>query len=432
MNYSQAYKQLFSLEKFGINLGLERISTLLSKLGNPQNDLKFIHIAGTNGKGSTSTMLANVLCHSGYKTGLFTSPEVLCFREYLQINGEMISEEEFAICAKEVYKHIDFKNEKDCPTFFEAKTAIAFIWFKLKKCDIVCLEVGMGGEYDSTNIIPPPLMQIITSISLDHTNILGTNIESIARTKAGIIKGAVTVSYPLQEESVLKILQERCHQVGSTLLLPDLKELSIPDLNWQANTFYYRGILYNKSLSGNFQVYNALTVIKASEALQKLGYQITSNDILYALENSYISARMEIISKTPLVILDGSHNPSGARALETSLSQMKNTNITIIMGVLKDKDYNLMVRNISRFANQFIAVTPNNPRALNAKELANIAQTFCPNVACFEDKHMAIKNAMSSLDNTDTLIVCGSLYLASELRTILLDEINHYSSSTKF
>ncbi|HHX61612.1 MAG TPA: bifunctional folylpolyglutamate synthase/dihydrofolate synthase [Epulopiscium sp.] len=425
MTYNEAHEQLLCLEKFGINLGLKRIKALLAKLNNPQNDVKFIHIAGTNGKGSTSTMLANVLSRSGYKTGLFTSPEVLCFREYLQINGEMISEEEFARCAKEVYQCVDFKNEEECPTFFEVKTAIAFVLFKFKKCDIVCLEVGLGGEYDSTNIIPPPLMQIITSISLDHTDILGSNIESIARTKAGIIKGGVTVSYALQQESVFEILKERCLEVGSTLLIPDLKELSASNLNWQADTFCYGGILYKKSLYGTFQIYNALTVITAAEALQTLGYHITSNDILYALENSFIPARMEILSKAPLVILDGSHNPNAIKALEKSLSQMKNTNITIIMGVLKDKDYNLMLKNISRFATRFIAVTPNNPRALNSKDLAHMAKSFCLDVSYFTDNRIAIKNVISNLCHTDTLVVCGSLYLASEVRTILIEEIDN-------
>lgn len=423
MTYDQAYEQLFSLEKFGINLGLKRMESLLEKLGNPQNDVKFIHIGGTNGKGSTSTMLANILSHSGYKTGLFTSPEVICLREYMQIDGQMIQEEEFARCARVVYDQIDFDSAQECPTFFEVKTAIAFVWFKMKQCDIVCLEVGLGGAEDSTNIILPPVMQIITAINLDHTDILGSTLASIARIKAGIIKGGVTISYALQEEDALAILKEKCLESGSSLLIPDVDKLSIPHRNWQSDTFHYEGVEYHKSLPGNFQIYNALTVITAAQALQGLGYKITHEDILYGLGHTFIPARMEILSKAPLVILDGSHNPSAVKALETSLSQMKNTKITIIMGVLADKDYHPMLKDIGPFAANFIALTPSNPRGLSGKDLAAYAKAFCPRVSYEADHRVAIKQALLALGPSDTLVVCGSLYLASEIRPILIEEI---------
>ena len=421
MNYNEALQCLFSKGTFGHKLGLERIQKILDKMGNPQNNLKFIHIAGTNGKGSTSTMLSNILIHSGYKTGLFISPYVVCFRERMQINGQMISEEEFASIAKYVYdcsNQIDLNGES--LTQFETLTAIAFEWYKRKNCDYVCLEVGMGGRFDPTNIIPKPILQIITSISFDHTAILGDTIEKIAFEKAGIIKGGTTILYPLQKINAIEVIKKKCEETGSKLVIPDVNKLSITNNSWQKDDFIYNGLKYHKSLKGEFQIYNCITVIEAAKQLQNQNLLITDNDIKFGIENTYFPARTEVLSKKPLIILDGSHNSGGIKALEQTLKSLPNHPITIIMGVLADKNYNDILNTVIKYADNFIAVTPNNPRALKAETLCQIAKSICENSYSCDDLNNALEFAISKTGDEGALVVCGSLYLASEIRPLII------------
>ncbi|MDF2838880.1 MAG: folC [Evtepia sp.] len=424
MNYSEAMEHINALSRFGINLGLKRISVLLEAMGNPQNELRFIHVAGTNGKGSVSTMLSNILIQSGYKTGLFISPYVLCFRERMQISGEMISEDDFAECASFVFhcaKSIASMGEE--LTQFEIETAIAFEWFKRERCNFVCLEVGLGGRFDSTNIIPPPVLQIITSISMDHTAILGETIEQIAFEKAGIIKGGTTVLYPLQHDEAFKVIETQCKETNSALVQPDINLLSITNDHWLDSEFVFDGVRYKKSLPGNFQNYNCITVITAAEQLIKQNIKISEDAIKYGIEHTRFPARMEIMSKEPLIILDGAHNPDGAKALEETLKELSARSITIIMGVLQDKDYDEILQTIGKYADQMIAVTPNNPRALNCKELQSKAKKWCNHVRSYENLSAAVHEALLELTKDAALIICGSLYLASEVRPILLERL---------
>lgn len=425
MNYTEAMEQLISLSRFGINLGLKRITALLEQMENPQNALQFVHVAGTNGKGSISTMLSNMLIHSGYQTGLFISPYVLCFRERMQIGGEMISEEEFADCAAFVYDcATQLPSELESPTQFEMETAIAFEWYKRRKCDIVCLEVGLGGRFDSTNVIQMPLLQIITSISLDHTAILGDTIEKIAYEKAGIIKGGTTVLYPIQQEPVRQVVKEQCQETNSHLIEPDLTKLDISNHHWRKSTFTYEGKEYQKSLPGTVQIYNGITAITAAQQLQKQGFCLSESDIKFGIEHTYFPARMEVLSEKPLVILDGSHNPDGARALEQTLMDLFEQPLTIIMGVLQDKDDSSILEIVGKYAQRIVTVTPNNPRAMQADELAKKAKTVCDNVCAYEDIQSAVEDTLKGLSSGDVLIVCGSLYLASEARPVLLEKLS--------
>lgn len=339
MNYEEALCYLASLSRFGMHLGLSRIAALLDKLGNPQEDLTFVHIAGTNGKGSVSSMLAKILTHSGRRTGLFLSPYVLCFRERMQIDGQMISEEEFAAHASLARHWVDaLAAAGESPTQFELETAIAFLWYRQRGCAIVCLEVGLGGRFDASNVIAPPALQIITAIGLDHTAILGDSIEKIAFEKAGIIKGGSTILYPLQEAAAYAVVQAKCDAVGSQLISPNLAALHIHCEHWLKGSFSYEGLLYRKSLPGAVQVYNCLTVIEAAKQLQRQGHVLTAEDIRFGIEHTSIPARMELLSRTPLVILDGAHNPDGARALEATLQDLAPRPIILLMGLLADKD----------------------------------------------------------------------------------------------
>ena len=421
LKYSEALGKLEGLGKFGMKLGLERISAILEAMGNPQDSLKIVHVAGTNGKGSTSTMISNTLIHAGYKTGLFISPYVLCFRERMQVNAQMISEEDFAEVASYVFDIAE--NIKVELTQFEIETAIAFEWYKRMQCDFVVLEVGLGGRYDSTNVIKTPLVQVIASISMDHTGVLGDTIEKIAMEKAGIIKGNDTIIYPIQKPEAMKVLIDKCNSVKSRYTIPEIESLKVLDEGWEKKRFIYDGVEYEKSLNGEFQLYNAITVIEACRALRRRNIDIKEEDVRYAIAHTYFPARMEVLSKKPLVILDGSHNPDGATALETSLKKLKDKNITVIMGVLADKDYSDILTKVATYASKFVAVTPNNPRALTAKELSEKAAEFCDNCIYYEDVAKAVDETVDGLNESDVLISCGSLYLASETRELLIKKL---------
>jgi len=424
MNYEEAMERLSEHGRFGIQLGLGRISALLAEMGNPQNTLRFIHIAGTNGKGSTATMLSNILKHSGLRTGLFISPYVLCFRERMQLNGEMISEEAFSDCAAFVFACLDQLGEVERPTQFELETAIAMEWYRRCACDYVCLEVGLGGRFDSTNVIPPPLLQIITSIGMDHTAILGETIEEIAFEKAGIIKGGTTVLYPLQDSGARAVIEARCEETGSQLVQPELSRLHDVKADDFFSTFTYDGVTYRKSLPGRVQVYNCLTVITAARALQRLGVALSEEDIRFGIEETHVPARMEVLWRVPLIMLDGSHNPDGALALEQSLQAYSHRPITLMMGVMQDKDAKGMLQSLGKLARRFIAVTPDQQRAMPAQSLAQEARAICPEACYYDDLSKAVQETLDRLTADDLLLVCGSLYLASEVRPMLLEGIN--------
>ena len=423
----QAMEYLNSLAVFGIKPGLERLTYLLDKMGNPQKKLKFIHIAGTNGKGSTSVMTANILQMGSYKTGLYISPYVLCFRECMQINGDMISKKELTECAMYVKKYADaMLFDFESPTQYEVETAIAFEWFMRQNCDVVCLEVGLGGRFDATNVIDKPLLQVITAISLDHTAILGDTIEKIAFEKAGIIKGATTILYPLQDKVVEQVIKKRCHEENSELIIPDISKIEISDNSWMKNSFSYKGVNIEKSLSGLFQIYNAVTVYEMIQALNKKGFAISKESVYEGIKNTFFPARMEIISQKPLVILDGAHNPSGIAALETTLKYFKDKKINIMMGMLADKNYEAALGVIAPYASNFIAVTPPNSRALSGLTLSESASKHCKNVLYKDDFKDAVIYALQKTGAKDVLIICGSLYLASAIRPILIEEMHKY------
>ena len=422
MDYNEAMQSLQLLDKFGIHLGLERIKKLLLNMGNPQDKLKFIHIAGTNGKGSASTMIANILTAAGYRTGLFTSPYVISFLETYKIDGEMIPENEFAECTEFVLNKAKISDvDGEYPTKFEVMTAIAFEWFYRRKCDYVCLETGMGGKEDSTNVIQAPLLQVIMSISLDHVGVLGNNLKEIAEQKAGIIKGGTTVIYPLQDEDVFEVIEKKCNDTNGKYIIPDIKKLEHTEMR---NDFVYKGGKYVKSLLGEIQVYNCITAIEAAIQLRKLGLHISDENISSAVHDTVLPARTEVLSEKPFVFIDGSHNPDGAKALAQVLDKIKKKKtgrMRMIMGVLADKDYKQIIKLIVPYASDFIAVSPNNVRALPAEKLCAQAKAYCSSACYTQDFNEAVSKAFEGLDENDAIIVCGSLYLSADMRPLLID-----------
>nr|WP_314465329.1 folylpolyglutamate synthase/dihydrofolate synthase family protein [uncultured Clostridium sp.] len=418
--------KLNSLAKYGINLGLERIEKLLNNMGNPQKKLKYIHIAGTNGKGSTCTILSYILKESGYKTGLFISPYILNFNETMQINNLPIPHNQLESCGEYVFSCWENSCVKgEYPTQFEVITAIAFEWFYRSGCNFVCLECGLGGKEDSTNIIPPALLQIITSVSLDHMGILGNTLEQITMHKAGIIKGGITICYPLMHPDALNIIKHKCDEAHSRLIVPSLQHLTVMEDTFLENSFIYKEQQYIKSMTGRFQIYNCITAITAAFTLAEMGFSIQQRAITEGVKNAKIPARQEIIRTSPLVLLDGCHNPEGAKALQDSLYKLPSQRLTVIMGVLADKDYNVMVKEIASLAHHFIAVTPDNPRALASQSLALTAKAYCSNVYNFDEMRQALDFATEITMQSDSICVCGSLYLAQQIRPLLLQQFKN-------
>lgn len=424
MNCNEAIKYIHSLEKFGIKPGMERIRALCNALGNPQEKLKIIHVAGTNGKGSTSTMISNILRKSGYNTGLFISPYVSDFRERIQFNGNMIEKKELAECVERVKTVIDsLSSEGIQPTEFEALTATAFCYFEKKNCDFVVLEVGLGGRLDSTNIINAPYVSVITSISLDHTAILGDTIEAIAVEKCGIIKfGAETVAYPFQDEKAMEIIRNTCDKKCNSLRIPDVSLLKVGEEKIDGTDVEYTGIYYKLPLAGRHMVYNSVTAIEAVKSLGRFNIDITDEAIKLGIESSVMPARMELIKKKPIIILDGGHNEGCANALADYMRKhIGGKKIVMLSSLMTDKDYECYLRTVLPFAETFIATKADVPRALASNELMKTASAFCKNCHDIPEPVKAVKAAVNITQPDDALVICGSFYLAGEIREYLLN-----------
>lgn len=412
MNYGETLNYIHSLGKFSKPAGLERISLALKILYNPQNNFKSIHIAGTNGKGSVSAMLAKVFRMAGYKTGLFISPFVIDFRERIQINGEFISEKDLAEYSQRV---IDTGVEM---TEFEFITAVAFSYFSDKKCDIVIAETGLGGRFDATNTLTNVAAAVITKIGLDHIGVLGDTVEKIAAEKCGIIKDCpVTVTSANQRHEALSVIE------GSSkrLVTPDLSQLTVLNCDQNGSSIIYMNREYEISLVGEYQIENALTVI---ETVKNSGYDIPYETVKAALANTFFPARAEIIRKKPLVMLDGAHNADGGAELSKILKKQGGKAVALI-GVMRDKDYNAVLSATLPFCRAAVAVTVEDmPRSLDCNTLAVAANEYCP-TATAESYDEAIKTA-ALIAGEDPVFVFGSLYLAGGIRQKLIDYYKNF------
>lgn len=394
MDYLNALDYVHRIPRFVRPLGNEKLGGLLRLLGNPQDDLKFIHVAGTNGKGSVCAMTAEILVNAGYKTGLFTSPFIEVFNERIRVNGEMIEDDTLA---KYITRVADVMETNDMQVSeFAFITAVAFLYFKDMECDIVVLETGMGGRLDATNIITTPICCALTSISLDHTAYLGDTLEEIAREKCGIIKEGVTV-VTAPNEAVIDIIKAEAEKMNAPLRVGDAKLSPV----------------YPVALKGEYQRENMAVAIEIINVLINAGFNINEENIREGFKNVKWQGRYEFI--TPDIIIDGGHNPDGVRMLKKSLLK-ENRSITLVMAMCADKSYKECIEDIVPIAQNVIATEIAMDRALKAEEI----KTVCDGVGISCEIERDVKKAIEKAIATGNLVcICGSLYLAGEARGIV-------------
>ena len=421
MTAQEAVAYIHSITWMGSKPGLERTQELLRIMGNPEKSLKFIHIAGTNGKGSTAAMSASILQKAGYKVGLFTSPCIFKFNERIQINGAHISDEDLAAVTafvKPLAASMD-----DHPTEFELVSCIGFEYFKRKGCDIVVLEVGMGGALDSTNVIDVPEVAVITNIGLDHTVFLGNTLAEIATTKAGIFKeGGSAVIYPGEPE-VEQVLETICRQRHMTLRKADFAGLVSISHSLEGQTFHCgsRKDLF-LPLLGAHQMKNAAVVLAIMDTLIQKGWHISEEHIRQGLAQVSWPGRFDIARKDPLFIIDGGHNPQCIEALVGNIRDyLVGRRVVALTGVLADKDYGEMFRPVMGLVEQFVCITPPSPRKLEATELAlHLQKAGCIATPC-DTIAQGVKKAIE-LAGTDGMVLCfGSLYSIAEIHAGLAE-----------
>lgn len=415
MDYREAREYIYSLEGRGMVFGLDTMRALMQALGNPQERLKFIHIAGTNGKGSVLAYLSTILKEAGYRTGLYCSPALFSYEEKIQVNGQNISKQMVAEGLTEIRNVIE--TLQISPTVFEIETALAFWFFEKEACEIVVLETGLGGDLDATNIVTTTICSVITSISFDHKKILGNTLEEIAAHKAGIIKKNTPVVMLKQSEEAELVIQKRCEELHCKLVEADGKDARILFATVRSQVIFYKK--YEKLLThllGVFQADNIAVVIETIEVLRSLGYLITDQQLRDGIAHTRWRGRMERISSSPLIFMDGAHNPDGAYKLKKSLEQyFAGDKYHLIIGVLADKDYQAMLEILLPKAKDVITITPEVKRALPAQTLKEAVKSIMPliNVKAVsslkEAWNMAVKR------EGEVTVICGSLSFLGEL-----------------
>ena len=394
--------------------GLSRTYELLEVLGNPQDALKFVHVAGSNGKGSTCAMLSSILSKSGLKTGFYLSPHLSGFCERFQIDGAQISEEDFIDTTRRVAAAADSLD--DHPSQFEISTAIAFLYFKTQSCDIVVLEVGMGGILDSTNVIKAPELAVICNIGLDHTDFLGSTLAEIAKNKAGIIKpGCEVVCYEMASEA-LSIIENRCNELSTPLHISKFDSLSYLSRSLKSQSFSYEGTNYSISLLGKHQCKNASVVIDAVKVLRSRGWKISEDALRSGLRNARWPARFEILSLNPIFILDGGHNPQCASSIAQAISDyLPKQKLRLIIGMLADKNVSEVVDILAPNVSEFYCLTPDSDRAMPADELTALIMSKGLSAKSYSSSEECLSELLESVSE-QAIMAFGSLYLAGELR----------------
>ena len=424
MTPDEAVNYYHSLEKFGIMPGLERINLLCDRLGSPHKKLKFIHVAGTNGKGSTCSALASVLHKAGYKTGLYTSPYVIDFRERIQLDMQMISPDDLVFCTLKVKEAIEQLNREDVKiTEFEAVTAAAFLYYAEKNCDFVVMETGLGGRFDATNIISSPICSIITSVSFDHVGVLGDSLSKIAFEKSGIIKkNSPVITGSEQPGEVLDVIKTQAEKMNSSVILRNSRELFSIIIEGITGTDVScsEGRVHIPFI-GRHQLDNMALVTGAVGIIRESGYAVSDEAVREGIAAARIPARVEVISSEPLVILDGSHNDGSTAALGDILRRyLSGKRIVAVMGMMADKDCRKSLSNLVPCFAEVFTVRPSNPRSMEAADLAGIVRDFGVECTPCETVTEGIEKAYSVIDGYDLMIVCGSLYLAGDVRAELI------------
>lgn len=432
MTYNEAMEYITGLKKFGSNYGLERTERLLELLGNPHKKLKCVHIAGTNGKGSTAAMITKILRGAGYKTGMYTSPCLEEFEERIQINGENIKKENLAELTARVRHAADRVLEEglDQPTEFEVVTAIMFLYFYEEKTDYAVIEVGLGGRLDSTNVMTPKV-SVIASISFDHTNILGNTLEEIALEKAGIIKEKVPVVLYPQKSEAEKVILEKAEKMHSRVYKVKRDEAELIKINYEdpSQSVQVKGIenIYNIKLPllGEHQILNLALAVRAVEVLFKTEHiKIDKNMLENSLKDVKWIGRLETLNKKPLLVIDGAHNIDGITSLRKNVERyFKYDKIYLLLGILADKQVSEMIDVIAPIAYKITALTPHNERAESAEELKKEIEKVNPNVTASDDYEEALKLVLREAGENDLILISGSLYMIGDMRKIITKNV---------
>ncbi len=403
MNYTEALNYIHSIPKFRRPLGNENLEKLLFSLGDPHKRLKYVHIAGTNGKGSTAALIESILRAAGYKTGLYTSPYIETFNERIRVNGENIPDDSLALYASRVRRAME---NADAPVSeFAFVTALAFLYFDELDCDAVVLEAGMGGRLDATNVIEDSLVSVICSIGLDHTRYLGDTAEDIAFEKCGIIReGSAVVSYP-NDAAAQSVIRRAANEKKARLIVADKARAA-------ENGFIYKGKTYPLSLRGAYQPQNAASALEAVNVLRARGFDISDEAVQNGLQNARWAARFEFLSED--LVIDGGHNPDGVKVLLGSLLALKRP-FVLVTAMMEDKDYESCARIIAPYARAVWTTELDMPRCLSAERLADAVRKVNPRVTVNKNAVSAVADALKAADGALTCVY-GSLYLAGEIR----------------
>lgn len=428
MNYSESLKYMEETHKFGIRLGLDNTKKLLELLGNPQNNLNIIHVAGTNGKGSVCSFISSVLRESGYKVGLYTSPYLETFTERIRVNGENISKEDVARIVTIIKEKIEIMVEDgfSYPTEFEIVTAMAFYYYNEQKVDYVALEVGLGGRYDSTNIISNPLATVIVSISLDHIGILGDTVGKIAYEKAGIIKENSNVIVYKQCVEAENVIKEVCKDKNANYIEVNFDDIDVKksDIYSQVYDCNIMGEKYENieiKLIGDHQINNSILALNVIKFLKESkNVKIPQEAIRKGLLDTRWPGRIEKIKENPMFIIDGAHNEDGAKSLARALDKnFKGKNITLLLGMLEDKDIDGVLEILMPIFNKVVTTTPENPRAINSDKLKEKVSKYISNVTSKTKIKDAVEYTLSTAKEDEIIISAGSLYMIGEVRSLV-------------
>lgn len=413
MNYQESRKYIEDSQKYGSVLGLDNMRELMGRLGNPQDKLKIIHVAGTNGKGSVIAYLYTVLREAGYRVGRYISPALYSYRERMEISGEAVSREDFAICLSRTAQAISQMTEEGLPhpTPFEIETAVAFLFFEMKKCELVLLEVGMGGSLDATNIIKTPVLSVLASISIDHIGFLGNTLGEIAKTKAGIIKKGcpmITIHQKAEAENAIK---DVCGICGVPFREADGNQALVIEESPEGQSFRYEGEEYRISLGGVYQKENAVLAIETLKMLSEIGFPTIEEQRKEGLFRTRWNGRFTVLSREPLFIVDGAHNPAAAEKMASSIRHyFDGKKIYFIIGMFRDKDYREVLSKTCPYAEKIFTIeAPDNPRALPAEELALAAREFHRDVQAMKSVEEAVETAYSLAGEEDVILAFGSL-----------------------
>ncbi len=423
MTSEQALQYIHSTPNFARSAGLHRIRGLLERLGNPQRQLRFVHLAGTNGKGSTAAMVAQVLQTAGYRTGLYTSPYLQRFHERIRLNGAEIPDHALSAITEQVRQAVECLTAEgvESPNEFELVTAIGLCYYAQQRADIVVLEVGLGGRYDATNVIDAPLACGITSISLDHTAVLGDTVEAIAQEKVGIIKGgSICVLAPGQQEAVRSLVRRTCADCSVPLLESSREGIFVLSADREGLHFLRMGRRYRLPLLGAHQRDNLCTALDLIEALRLQGVEIPESAVEEGLAQVRWPGRMELLHGGT-ILLDCCHNPDGIAALCRGLDAIfPQVPILTVMGMLRDKDYTTGIGMLARRSRAFFAVSPPSPRALAPEEIAAAAAQNCREVRPCATLQEALAAARQERREGELVVICGSIPLVGAARELLV------------